>query len=909
MTSKLIKEGWVSKIHPKTKQKKKRYLVLYQNKLETYPDENKSEATTMFVLKSIENVLKFSEKEFAITVKGHNLIYESEDSFERERWASCLKTAILRSKSMVKMNSNPLQRHDKGNQVQLTNKMVSNQLTPIRVKTNLSSESMSPSARISLLDSTIKKTLSPTGLRLARNVLKKYKKTQDTTLSLKGLIVSSIQIPFELWSLKKITTLNLSEISLHELPLKIVELTNLEGLIIQKCQIKNFPSIVQKLPNLKKLDVSGNNFEIVDEQFETVQHLTELTLRQCQLTNEKLKRITSHFTAQVLNINNNAITKLPKSLGNSKNLKVFYADNNSISFIPKSFSPENLNKLFLKNNLLKKFPLGILNCKFLQVINFESNTIIKIPKQINELTNLQKLLIRHNLIMSIPLQLFSLSELAFIDIRDNLITKLPIQFRKFFGFQFDPNNNSSNINTNSDGGNSIGNGNGNDNGDGNVNDNDNGNGNGNGNVNGNIQFILKKNDKKKDKEKKLILDINDNINDRVNFEDDKIKINLNPNINILIDNNKNIEWVDSIKEIETKKCINNYSKEIVNSIIEKITTTENEKKDFENFENYLDKMYQKKFSTLNKINKKKTQPKRNQKIFLKIDGKQYPTLMKFGNSEKLNIFTKIYLSDLPLLDEKNLILQHCQENLQTLKLTKIGVKIFPLEICKLTQLRHLSLVECDIMSIPIRMNKMTSLVTLRLEKCQITKIPKVIGQLTNLQNLNLRENRIKQFKIDFKLIPDLKILDLSKNSFKLLPLGMHNASKLKELYFSHNYLSKISNVFQKLKCIKVLNLNYNNITEINENIFKIKNLKYLKLKGNMIKKLPIKCKKMSHFALVDISKNLISNISLLFLKEINNIVNFKIEKNPLSLQLVEILQNEDQKNELIDLLLNDPINY
>ncbi|KAJ6250399.1 arf-gap with rho-gap domain [Anaeramoeba flamelloides] len=139
MTSKLIKEGWVSKIHPKTKQKKKRYLVLYQNKLETYPDENKSEATTMFVLKSIENVLKFSEKEFAITVKGHNLIYESEDSFERERWASCLKTAILRSKSMVKMNSNPLQRHDKGNQVQLTNKMVSNQLTPIRVKTNLSS--------------------------------------------------------------------------------------------------------------------------------------------------------------------------------------------------------------------------------------------------------------------------------------------------------------------------------------------------------------------------------------------------------------------------------------------------------------------------------------------------------------------------------------------------------------------------------------------------------------------------------------------------------------------------------------------------------------------------------------------------------------------------------------------------
>ena len=247
--------------------------------------------------------------------------------------------------------------------------------------------------------------------------------TNLNTLNLNNNQLTSI--PESITRLTNLTTLHLSYNKLTSIPESITRITNLNKLHLNNNQISSVPGSINRITNLNTLDLSYNQLIVVPE---SITHLTNLTT--LNLINNKLisvpKSITRLTNLTTLHLNNNQLTSVPESINRLTNLNTLNLSNNQISSVPESINRlTNLTTLNLNQNQLSSVPESITHLTNLTTLYLSHNQISSVPESINRLNNLTILDLRNNQLRAVPESINCLNNLTGLDLSYNQLTSVP----------------------------------------------------------------------------------------------------------------------------------------------------------------------------------------------------------------------------------------------------------------------------------------------------------------------------------------------------------------------------------------------------------------------------------------------------------------------------------------------------
>ncbi|PRP75101.1 leucine-rich repeat-containing protein [Planoprotostelium fungivorum] len=201
--------------------------------------------------------------------------------------------------------------------------------------------------------------------------------------------------------------LNLSHMKLVDLPGDIRMLTSLLTLNLSKNELGGFPTHVLHLHNLQKLDLASNGINLISDGIS-------------ELMTDKLSSLTD------LSMRDNAITKLPKNIGQFHKLQRLDLGGNHLSLVPEGLnSLSSLKILILSENRLCAFP-KLDGMTSLEILDLSRNTIPSLPDDLN-LPHVQVLKLARNGISNLPTPV-NLESLQEIDLARNRITVLSGSF-------------------------------------------------------------------------------------------------------------------------------------------------------------------------------------------------------------------------------------------------------------------------------------------------------------------------------------------------------------------------------------------------------------------------------------------------------------------------------------------------
>jgi Leucine-rich repeat (LRR) protein len=212
---------------------------------------------------------------------------------------------------------------------------------------------------------------------------------------------------------KRITKLGLSDYELRDVPSEIGKLTNLKKLSLEDNKLTELPSEIGKLTNLTRLDLSRNIFADLPPEIGKLTNLTRLDLSRnvfADLPPEigKLTNLTK------LDLKENHFTTLPSEIQNFTNLRELNLIRN-----------ESLD-LASVCNVFPAYKKEIIISTDKMASNSDDNKLlIKIPEQnnlpteIGKLTNLTVLDLRYNELSNLPAEMNKLPNLRVLDLMGN----------------------------------------------------------------------------------------------------------------------------------------------------------------------------------------------------------------------------------------------------------------------------------------------------------------------------------------------------------------------------------------------------------------------------------------------------------------------------------------------------------
>eukprot|EP01080_Neovahlkampfia_damariscottae_P002986 gene2986-4996_t len=255
---------------------------------------------------------------------------------------------------------------------------------------------------------------------------------------------SIIKFPKSLMYLKLIE-LNLSKNSISSIPPVIID--GIENLILDNCKFKDISQFLENNANslkyvsarenkitdvptyigsnsIEKIDLFGNEIEIITEAIDEFDNLTFLNLSKNQI-----KSIHSNFSQLIklkyLNLSFNKIQKLPKDFENLNQLIELQLNYNNLNEITKLDTMKDLNYLNLSNNYLTNLPKGFQKLKNLKILNLSENRFTSINKGIFECVILKDLDFHGNLLTNLDNKISKLKRLRNLNLNDNEIQRLP----------------------------------------------------------------------------------------------------------------------------------------------------------------------------------------------------------------------------------------------------------------------------------------------------------------------------------------------------------------------------------------------------------------------------------------------------------------------------------------------------
>jgi len=206
------------------------------------------------------------------------------------------------------------------------------------------------------------------------------KKTEVLDLSRLGID----EIPIEILQLTQLTKLDLSYNRLTTLPPEITQFTQLTELDLSNNQFTTLPPEITQLTQLTELDLSGNQFTTLPPEITQLTQLTRLNLSHNQFTTlpPKITQLTQLYG---LYLSNNQLSVLPTEIANLVKMISLYLNDNQIISLPSEISRlTQLRYLTLNNNQLNLLPLEIVQIPLIVRLDLSNNPLGTIPPEIVE---------------------------------------------------------------------------------------------------------------------------------------------------------------------------------------------------------------------------------------------------------------------------------------------------------------------------------------------------------------------------------------------------------------------------------------------------------------------------------------------------------------------------------------------
>lgn len=259
---------------------------------------------------------------------------------------------------------------------------------------------------------------------------------------------------------EKIVTLTLSLNCIETIDTSTINLPQLTKLNLSKNQINNLPNNLSKsFPILESLDLSDNFIseipenEANDQSDDEESFVFPQTLQELNLSNNTLEHLSKSLTSlpnlTSLNVSNNKLTEIPEitapitkldatqnqitkiSKQTLKAIKDLTFSKNQLEKFPIELKMKQTNSIVVDHNNIQEIKLSNLQLKTIlpktiTLIDLSFNHIEALPKEIFEcLPNLQTFSMSFNKISIIPSEINKCSKLTYLEISSNPIKTLP----------------------------------------------------------------------------------------------------------------------------------------------------------------------------------------------------------------------------------------------------------------------------------------------------------------------------------------------------------------------------------------------------------------------------------------------------------------------------------------------------
>jgi Leucine-rich repeat (LRR) protein len=233
--------------------------------------------------------------------------------------------------------------------------------------------------------------------------------------------------------------LDLSRNEFSSIPVTIKQLKNLEKLDLSESKIKKFPEELINVINLRHIQLNGSQIEEIPIFEEKMSQLEDLEIGYSQLKAGKCN-FKSFPNLKVLDINDHDLELFPESIQTLESLKVLKMYKCNLKNIPKWIGKlEKIEYIDLHENEIEEIPLELFNLKNLKYIDLSKNNIQVLPPEIALLNKLEEIYLQHNDISALPNSLNELEHLLYVNIeknkklqkRDNWMTNSKSEFLTF----------------------------------------------------------------------------------------------------------------------------------------------------------------------------------------------------------------------------------------------------------------------------------------------------------------------------------------------------------------------------------------------------------------------------------------------------------------------------------------------
>ncbi|ORZ00354.1 hypothetical protein BCR43DRAFT_485087 [Syncephalastrum racemosum] len=211
-------------------------------------------------------------------------------------------------------------------------------------------------------------------------------------------------LPANVKLLKHLKTLNISANQLHVVPREIYHLTQLEVLILSQNYLVAIPSEMPvHLPNLITLRASANRIRSID----------------CNLGLwQKLK----HFQLGSV-FGGNQLSRLPDEIADMPALEELDLTHNQLRELPINMHIDTLVHLNVSDNQLGCLPKSIANCRRLRTLNVSKNHLATLPADLVQLTQLEVFDVSENLLCIMPADILNQMRSTMLLITGNPLTR------------------------------------------------------------------------------------------------------------------------------------------------------------------------------------------------------------------------------------------------------------------------------------------------------------------------------------------------------------------------------------------------------------------------------------------------------------------------------------------------------
>ena len=227
------------------------------------------------------------------------------------------------------------------------------------------------------------------------------------------------------------------------LPRTLPNFAAIEAVDISECGLREIPSVLLQMKQLKVLKASANHIHSLPEQWD------HLDLRALDISENVFDEVSVMINClenlEILVIANCNLKKFPDNVLQLKELRCLVLDNNplgpvnfeipqsnslqSISlrgcFIPEMFAPQlsSLRHIDIRSNSIQAFPVYL--SRKINVLKLSGNKIDTVPEEISLLQNLTDLKVSSCGIKQFPRAVLTLKTLQSLDISNNLIRNIP----------------------------------------------------------------------------------------------------------------------------------------------------------------------------------------------------------------------------------------------------------------------------------------------------------------------------------------------------------------------------------------------------------------------------------------------------------------------------------------------------